>query len=243
MNIIKLDAIGSTNTYLKELLMVSNLSNLTVVTAERQLQGRGQRGTKWVSEQGSGLSFSVLVKDSLSNVSQIFDLNILVALSVLQGIKKHCNLSLAIKWPNDILADNKKIAGILIENSIKSSTEIVSIVGIGINVNQKNFDDLPQASSLRLLCEQDFDKEILLQSVLESLRFNLEELQKGNTKNLWELYHDYLYQKDQLTQFELPDKSQVRGYIVGVSSNGLLIVELEHGGTHHFGLKEIKMIY
>ncbi|MHC5310167.1 biotin--[acetyl-CoA-carboxylase] ligase [Myroides sp. LJL116] len=243
MNIIKLDAIGSTNTYLKELLMVSNLSNLTVVTAQRQLEGRGQRGTKWVSQEGSSLSFSVLVKDSLSDVSQIFDLNILVALSVLQGIKKCCNLSLAIKWPNDILADNKKIAGILIENSIKSSTEIVSIVGIGINVNQQNFDDLPQASSLKLLCGNPFDKEIVLQSVLECLSENLEQLKSGNAADLWKLYHDFLYQKDKLAYFELPDKTLIQGYIQGVSPNGLLIVELPQGNIEYFGLKEIKMIY
>ncbi|MHC5353045.1 biotin--[acetyl-CoA-carboxylase] ligase [Myroides sp. LJL115] len=243
MNIIKLDAIGSTNTYLKELSMASNLSNLTVVTAHRQLEGRGQRGTKWVSQEGSSLSFSVLVKDSLSDVSQIFDLNILVALSVLQGIKKCSNFSLAIKWPNDILADNKKVAGILIENSIKSSTEIVSIVGIGINVNQQNLDDLPQASSLQLLCGNPFDKEIVLKSVLECLSENLEQLKIGNATDLWKLYHDYLYQKDKLAHFELPDKTLIQGYIQGVSPNGLLIVQLKQGNVEHFGLKEIKMIY
>ena len=149
MYIIKLNAIDSTNSYLKKLALEKPLAPFTVVWTTNQTNGRGQMGSNWVSEEGKNLTFSVLVKDVVENIEGIFDLNVCVAVTLIEVLENYNLSNLAIKWPNDILADKKKIAGVLIENSIKSSGEIVSIVGIGINVNQENFSDLPQASSLK----------------------------------------------------------------------------------------------
>ena len=108
MNIIKLDATPSTNDFLKALLTNQFVENFTVVTAENQTSGRGQMGAKWEVESGKNLTFSVLVKDVLTEINSIFHLNVLVAVSIIEALE-HFNIpNLAIKWPNDILAEHKR---------------------------------------------------------------------------------------------------------------------------------------
>lgn len=243
MNIIKLDAIGSTNVYLKNLLANLNLENFTVVVAENQTAGKGQRGAVWNSEPSSNLTFSVLVKDLLDGIESIYDLNVAVSLSVFNAIKNLGIDSLSIKWPNDILADNKKVGGILIENIIKSNGEIFSVVGIGINVNQKIFGDLSQASSLANVYGKDFDKEILMNGVLKQLRYYFNSLRNGHKKAIWQEYHNNLYRISTPSAFELPSGERFMGIIQNVSQQGTLVVLLENGATVEFYIKEVKMLY
>ena len=154
MKIIKLDAIDSTNRFLKALSAQESRENFTVVSTESQTQGKGQRGSGWSSEKGKNLTFSVLYNQKAEQLTSLFTLNILVALSVLEALKTFSNLNFSIKWPNDILSENKKIGGILIENTFKNFGEVQSIIGIGLNINQSQFENLPQASSLFLLENQ-----------------------------------------------------------------------------------------
>ncbi|MHC5202529.1 biotin--[acetyl-CoA-carboxylase] ligase [Myroides sp. LJL119] len=243
MNIIKLDAIGSTNTYLKELLVQSNLPNLSVVVAQRQLNGRGQRGAKWAVSDSSSLTFSVLVKDVLRDVGQIFDLNVAVALSVQQALESQMELSFHIKWPNDILSANKKIGGILIENSIKTVNDVQSIVGIGINVNQEDMSDLPKASSLRLLKGIECDKEKIFVDILNFLQGNLDLIQKGESNLLWDQYHKKLFRKDMVSSFQDSNAENFNGIIKGVTRYGNLQVLTDNQELREFGIKEIKLLY
>ena len=142
MNIIKLDAIDSTNAYLKELTLKSIPFDYTVVIAEEQIQGRGQRGTKWESEIGKNLTVSVFKKIEGLRVEQQFYISMCVSLALINSLKKFQIPQLRIKWPNDILSANKKICGILIENIIKNNELVGCIVGIGLNINQKKFQHL-----------------------------------------------------------------------------------------------------
>ena len=114
MKVIKLDAIDSTNEFLKGLLGKQTVDNFTVITAENQTNGKGQMGSVWTSEVGKNLIMSVLVKDFLFDISQIYNLNILVSLAVFQALDEIEIPELSIKWPNDIMSDTKKIGGILI---------------------------------------------------------------------------------------------------------------------------------
>lgn len=243
MNIIKLDAIGSTNTYLKEILTHSNLENFTVVVTENQFQGKGQRGSVWVDEKGSSLTFSVLVKELLETPEHVFDLNILVALSVYSSLKKLYNLPFSIKWPNDILSYNKKIGGILIENIIKASGETLSIVGIGINANQENFDHLPQATSLFKLCGDKVNKDELMHSILESLTVYCQKYLASGSTFIWEEYHRSLYRINVPSVFELPSGIRFMGIILGVTKNGLLSVKKEDDSVALFDIKQVKLLY
>ncbi|MDM1346753.1 biotin--[acetyl-CoA-carboxylase] ligase [Myroides marinus] len=243
MNIIKLDAIGSTNTYLKEILTHSNLENFTVVVTENQFQGKGQRGSVWVDEKGSSLTFSVLVKDLLSSPEYVFDLNILVALSVQQSLIKMLNLPFNIKWPNDILSYNKKIGGILIENIIKATGETLSVVGIGINVNQEDFSHLPQATSLYKACGHKIDKEELMYAIIDMLTSYCDKYRVEGSDFIWEEYKRNLYRINVPSAFELPSGERFMGIIVGVTRYGLLEVKKEDDSVELFEIKQLKLLY
>jgi len=243
MNIIKLDATPSTNDYLKALLSRQIVENFTVVCAENQTDGRGQMGAKWNSELGKNLTFSVLVKDLLLEVSSIFHLNIVVAVSIAEALQLLKIPNLAIKWPNDILADSKKISGILIENSIKNDGEIFSIVGIGLNVNQSVFENLPKAGSLFSVTGKVFDKEMVLHLILKKLQQNLALLRAGETVVFWNNYEQYLFKKGVPMPFEDNNGTRFMGIILGVSALGKLKVQLENDTVREFAIKEVSLLF
>ena len=243
MKLIKLNAIDSTNTFLKQLATSEVVENFTVVSAEHQTNGKGQRGSEGLIESGKNLTFSVLYSKIANSKTNLFTLNVIVALSVVEGLQKISSKEFKIKWPNDILAENKKIAGILIENSIKSQTEVQSIIGIGINVNQENFENLPQASSLCLLEQQFFDKDLLLKNVVNQLENNLEQLNQLSEAYFWEKYHNYLFKKNIVSTFEDSNGNRFVGKIIKVTSEGKLKVQLENDSEIDFDIKEVKMLY
>ncbi len=243
MNIIKLDAIHSTNDYLKSLLQKQFVENLTVVTAEHQFKGKGQMGSEWLVESGKNLTFSILVKDLLLEINAIFHLNVAVAVSIIETLSELQINNLAIKWPNDILADNKKIGGILIENSIRNDGEIFSIVGIGVNVNQDSFENLPNAGSLFSVSGKEFDKNKLLADLLQNLGRNISRVMNENTASIWEKYHQFLYKKNIPMAFETSDGQKFMGIIQEVTALGQLAVLLEDNVVKQFNIKEIRMLY
>ena len=157
MPIIKLDAIDSTNDYLKQLAREQEAENYTLVIAREQTKGRGQMGAKWVSEPGKNLTMSLLVRDLRLQSDTFFDLNVAVALGVMEVLEGMSIPNLKIKWPNDIMADNKKVGGILIENSWKTDGSYTAVVGLGLNLNQTDFEHLPQATSLTNITKLYYD--------------------------------------------------------------------------------------
>ena len=242
MPLIKLDAIDSTNDYLKQLSKESVLENYTIVMANEQTKGKGQMGAKWVSEKGKNLTMSILVKDVRLNNENIFDLNIAVTLSVLNVLKNIQIPNVFIKWPNDIMSDAKKVAGILIENSLKSDGSFNSIVGIGLNLNQTNFENLPQATSLSCITGKVYDLEEIAILLKKSLKENIPLLTKKATI-LWDEYHKSLYKISQLSVFEDKEGHRFMGIIKKVSKDGRLEVLLEDDCIADFEVKEVKMVY
>jgi len=241
MNIIKLNAIDSTNNFLKELSATQTLDNFTTVVTENQLKGKGQRGATWSSEDGKNLTFSTFINHTSASTNELFAFNIVASIAIVEVLKKHQLSQLHIKWPNDILSENKKICGILIENTIKSDGSMYSIIGIGLNVNQMAFENLPKASSMAILKNTIFDKEVLLNEVLTSLKQHYNQLQHSDL--LWKKYHSYLYKKGTPVAFEDTSKKQFMGIIQGVSSFGKLIVLLEDDIINEYDIKEIQMLY
>ncbi|WNM18716.1 biotin--[acetyl-CoA-carboxylase] ligase [Flavobacterium capsici] len=242
MLVIKLNAIDSTNDYLKQLNKEKTLSDYTVVTTFSQTKGKGQMGSNWISEPGKNLTFSVLVKDSVTLQSSIFDCNVAVAVSVLEVLQSLKIPNLNIKWPNDILAESKKIGGILIENSIKADGMIDTVIGIGLNINQEDFSGLPSASSLKNIVEKDFDLEFLLEKIVNQLKSNLNKLPLRK-EFFWEKYKSHLFKINQPMAFEDLNQNRFMGIITGVSSDGKLELVLEDDSCQTFGLKEIRMLY
>ncbi|RVT76663.1 biotin--[acetyl-CoA-carboxylase] ligase [Flavobacterium sufflavum] len=242
MKVIKLDAIDSTNDFLKGLSATEELENYTVVTAENQTKGRGQMGAVWNSEKSKNLIMSVFVKGLLVGVEEIYKLNIATALALIEVLKTFNIQNLSIKWPNDIMSANYKIAGILIENSFKSDGSISSVIGIGLNVNQTNFENLPKASSMAVITNSSFDKDELVPLIVEQFEVNL-ELINLNPQYLWEKYTEVLFKKGVPMPFKLENQKAFMGIIQGVSATGKLIVLLENDSIVEYGLKEIQMLY
>lgn len=242
MHIIKLDTISSTNDFLKKICQGSFIENFTVVIAKNQINGRGQMGALWHSEKGKNLTFSVLIKDVLIDKSSIFLLNKAVSLAVLYTLKHFKIPNLSIKWPNDILSENKKVVGILIENVFKSNDEIQSVVGIGINVNQNLFLHLPDATSMTIISGKIYDIDEILHVFLNELKaiVNLIKFEKLDEIKL--NYNKYLYHKDKLSVFEDLYSRRFMGIIRHVSDEGQLIVELENNIFQSFEFKQIKTL-
>jgi BirA family biotin operon repressor/biotin-[acetyl-CoA-carboxylase] ligase len=242
MKLIKLGAIDSTNEFLKGLSHRQKLDNFTVVIAEKQTKGKGQMGSVWDSEEGKNLIVSVFIKDPLLQISQIYNLNIAVALAVVSALESYNIPKLSIKWPNDIMSYNFKIGGILIENSLKVDGAISSVVGLGLNINQTNFGDLPKASSLAAICGSQFDKEQILHSIIEKMKQNINLVQL-QPESLWLKYSERLFKKGIPMPFKDNTDKKFMGIIQGVSPYGKLQVLLEDDSIFEYSIKEVQMLY
>ena len=243
MEIIKLNATNSTNTYLKNLLKEKQVKDLSCIWALSQTQGRGQQGAKWISEPGKNLTFSVLKKFENLPSEYHFLLNMEVSLAIFRALKKLYIPDLAVKWANDILSSKKKICGILIENTLHKEQISSSIIGIGLNVNQVFFNDLPNVSSLQKIMGHPFDLEEVLLLICQELEVSLKSLSPTRFETMLDEYHTHLFRKDKPSTFEYPNGERLMGYIRGVSHNGQLQVEQEDALMSSFSLKEIKLLY
>ena len=243
MEIIKLNATNSTNTYLKNLLKEKQVKDLSCIWALSQTQGRGQQGAKWISEPGKNLTFSILKKFENLSSEYHFLLNMEVSLAIFRALKKLYIPDLAVKWANDILSSKKKICGILIENTLYKEQISASIIGIGVNVNQVFFNDLPNVSSLQKIMGHPFDLEEVLLLICQELEVSLKSLSPTRFETVLDEYHTHLFRKDKPSTFEYPNGERFMGYIRGVSHNGQLQVEQEDALMSSFSLKEIKLLY
>jgi BirA family biotin operon repressor/biotin-[acetyl-CoA-carboxylase] ligase len=242
MRIIKLNATHSTNDYLRELTLSESCEDFTCVVAKQQSKGKGQFGSKWVSREGENLTFSVYKKDLSVNTDDQFLVSMVSALAVYKTVSD-LNLKLiSVKWPNDILAEQKKISGILIENNIRQQQITSSIIGIGLNVNQVDFSNLPKASSLKALTGVTYFLDELLLSTIQNLKHYFSILESTDKELIIEAYNKVLFRKNKPSMFEVEGRVSV-GIIKNVSLNGSLFIEFEDEVLKSFNLKEVKHIY
>lgn len=240
MNLIKLNAIDSTSTFLKEMAKKSNLENYTVVVTKSQTKGRGQRENSWISEPNKNLTFSVFIKDFELLVLNQKYLNFAVCLAVFDVIKKHLNTNIFIKWPNDIMSANQKICGILIENKIADAKINQTILGIGLNVNQDIFPmQFKNISSLKKITGKLYDLDQLLNEIISVLKKRIKALTTDKFLKLEQEYLNVLYKKNIPSMFKNADNVLFMGKIVGVSKTGKLKIELENKTIKKFQIKEI----
>lgn len=243
-SLVKLHEVDSTNTYLKNLLSNSKpLIEGTVILAEYQTAGRGQKGNVWTSEKGANLTFSILLKPGFLTVNHQFQLNKAVSLGITDVLSSILGNSVKIKWPNDIYFNDKKIGGILIENTIKGNFLKESIVGIGLNVNQKEFglnDD--RATSLSKILHQNYDLDKLLSQLCGAIEGRYLQL-KGNKMQLLDNdYLDNMFRLNEIHPFEI-DNQKFKGIIKGVTSTGRLTLQILDGEQIDLDLKEVKFIF
>lgn len=243
MQLIKLDATDSTNAYLKNMVLQKQADDFTVVQAHTQYSGRGQMGTTWESEPGKNLTFSVLKKNFSLPAQKQFVINMHTCHGVFSALAELGVPDLKIKWPNDILSGTAKICGILIENFTTGRVVQSSIVGVGLNVNQRDFGNLEQVSSLQLLLGHFLDLDEVLSLTLRHLAGAFNRLGSEDEVEVRASYERHLFRIDKPSTFCDIQGHFFPGFIRGVSQEGKLVVELEDRVLKEFALKEIRLMY
>lgn len=239
MFILKINAIGSTNTFLKEFLVGNRNQHACVVVAEQQTSGRGQVGKLWFSQVGKSLTFSVF-KPFTWDLSQAFYLQMAVSLAIKNSLVSLGVPQVMVKWPNDILSADKKICGILIENFSKGPHIYGMIIGIGLNVNEETLPGLPQATSMFLAAQKKYDRDHVLDTLLQALDRELLRVQQAaNTVKTH--YLDCLYKRNKPGIFETSQTGEFVGIIRDISTTGKLIIENPEGKHQEYDLQQIKM--
>jgi len=243
MRIIKLDAIDSTNSYLRKLYNESGLIDYTVVSTKFQTEGRGQMGTKWDSENSKNLTISVFKDVSSLFIEHPFYISIVTSLALIKTLQNFSIPRLSIKWPNDILSEDKKVCGILIENVIKQNSLKASIIGAGLNVNQTTFQNLPRATSLKLLSGNHFDLDEVLYVVIKYLKYYFMLLRNEEYDFVKNEYESYLFRKNKPSTFRNAEGDMFTGIIKKISESGSLQILLEDAILKEYDLKEITLLF
>jgi BirA family biotin operon repressor/biotin-[acetyl-CoA-carboxylase] ligase len=240
LNCIELQSIDSTNNYAASLLKQTNVPEGTVILAHEQTRGRGQRNAVWHSEPHKNLTFSVIYKPVFLSLSEQFILSKLTAISLLKLLTAYTN-QVKIKWPNDILVNNKKIAGVLIDNIVSGSTINYTIIGVGINVNQSLFNAGLNATSLFLENNVLYDIKVVLEQFCSILELYYIKLRNNHTKEIEEIYLQHLLGLNRWLRF-IYEGRMIEAMITGVCSAGklkLLTRDMQHLKVD---VKEIKFI-
>lgn len=244
MYLVKLNATTSTNTYLRQLSKKIETPNWTVVSAEYQSLGRGLTEAKWVSKEGKNLLFSVLIKFDKLKIINSFHLSCAISIGVYTGLNKYKLPKLNIKWPNDIMSGSFKLGGILIENNLKNDRISQSIVGLGLNINQNSFpSDLQHARSMKQIKNIEFDRDEILKNIIGSIKEMVNLLTNNEFDILHKRYEDILYKKGKVQMFEeVLSQQKFMGKIIGVSSTGMLRVQMENESITEYAHKQIKFL-
>lgn len=236
--ILFFDTLSSTNTKAAMLIRDEEPPEGTVVYADFQTSGKGQTGSTWESEKGKNILISIILyPESLAPEDQ-FIISMTISLAIADLIDKY-SPGCRIKWPNDIILNDKKIAGILIENSISGSVIKSSVAGIGLNVNQADFpENLPNPGSLKQITGVVFDIELLLKELLLALDKRYKTMLYGDREIIRQEYVSKLYRLNELRRYGSAG-SVFEGRITNISDEGLLIIETSEGRLMTFAFKEI----
>lgn len=239
--IIHISETNSTNNYLKELLQTQNVDQGTVVWADFQSAGKGQRGNGWESEAGKNILFSIVLFPGFIKAGEQFILSQIVSLAVANCLQEYTE-GISIKWPNDIYWNEKKICGILLENTILEDNIGHSVAGIGININQENFrSDAPNPVSLKQITNRDYNLEEILKTVVDNINVYYQQIKIGKTDSLIKQYKESLFRKDGYHLYN-DGLSNFLARIQDVDSSGILILKTKEGEERHFAFKEVKYI-
>jgi BirA family transcriptional regulator, biotin operon repressor / biotin---[acetyl-CoA-carboxylase] ligase len=237
--IIQLEQINSTNSYAIDKIQANLAAHGMVYFAHHQTQGKGQRGKQWHSEPGSNLILSAVVDTKPLQLVDNFVLSAAVALACHELFNKYARHDTYIKWPNDIYWNDRKAGGILIENIVRGNKWQWAVIGIGININQTQFDVLHKTVSLKQITGATFSVLDLAKELCTFLNSYYQLLLTGNGPALIEAYNAVLYKrlqtvklKKQATLFECT--------IQQVTKNGRL--QVAHPVHDFFDFGEVEWI-
>lgn len=239
--IIRVNQLDSTNAYALQLLKDTNPSGGTVVMALNQTEGRGQQTNAWESESGKNLTISLILRPDFILAQDQFQVSMLISLGVFDYLKAYSE-NVSIKWPNDIYIKDKKITGILIEQSIMGDHLSNSVCGIGLNVNQEKFiSDAPNPISLNMLTNKKYNLDKELSKLLAAIEKRYFQLMNKGGEQLEVDYLESMYWMNEKHEFEDED-GDFTGQIVGISEFGQLLIEDEDKEMRTYNFKEVSFI-
>jgi BirA family biotin operon repressor/biotin-[acetyl-CoA-carboxylase] ligase len=239
--LIHLDSVDSTNNYAANLLRLSPPPDGTVITTLDQTSGKGQRGSVWLSSKGENLLSSFIVYPKTCNHENSFILSQLTALAVMDTVEYYTDYDVKIKWPNDILVNRKKICGILIELNWSVTKVQSAVIGVGINVNQTQFE-LPHASSLRNLSGTVVSPTELRTRLIHHFDKRYEQFDRGGFSDIRRSYIDSLIGVLEYEHFKRDDQ-EIIARIIGVDPSGIAHFEEENGNRFSADIKDLTFIY
>ncbi|HJP63249.1 MAG TPA: biotin--[acetyl-CoA-carboxylase] ligase [Mucilaginibacter sp.] len=241
-NLITIQQVDSTNNYLKNLLSNSTpVPEGTVIMAESQYAGRGQQQNRWHSEPGKNLTFSLLLIPSFLSVSKQFDLTRAVSLGIINALEPFLGKKLKIKWPNDIYYNDKKLGGILIENTLQGDQIKNSVIGIGLNINQEVFPaETANAVSLKQILHSDYDLKYILSEICKNIEAAYLSLRSGRYEAVRDAYIKRLYRLNEENLYRSSEQV-FKGTIENVTDDGLLEISIDDT-VKRYNLKEIEFL-
>jgi BirA family biotin operon repressor/biotin-[acetyl-CoA-carboxylase] ligase len=220
MRLFPLILVDSTNTYAHHLIS-EGLGEDALIYCSEQTAGRGQRGNTWVSNAGDGIYCSFVIFHKNVFVRDQFIFNMLIAVAVSSYLNSKGIQHIKIKWPNDILINQKKIAGLLIENSLKGDKISLSIVGVGINLNQEWREEHFEtpSTSLKMLTGENYNYEKEVLELADHIKKHLDYFKSGQYELISKLYHQNLYKYQEVVTM-LIDNNSVDVRLEGINSDG-----------------------
>ena len=242
-NHIRLKRVNSTNKYAVDITSKSKPIEGTVISASYQYDGRGQIGRFWESEEGKNITCSTILHPRFLQAHDQFQLNMAVSLAIHDFMCQYVDektFSIKIKWPNDIYV---KIAGILIQNTLKGRNISTSVIGTGININQASFSDhIPNPTSIAKITQSEVDLELAFPWLFRFMTKRYLQLSKGYADNIRKEYLEQLYRKDEWAAFRYPDGNEFSGKIIDIDQQGQLIIQKKDGGIETFAFREISFV-
>ena len=245
--LVALDETASTNQYLSQLCnrLQESVAELTTVTAEFQTAGKGQRGNTWEAEEGKNLLFSVVLYPSFLEARRQFILSQIVSLTIKEELSRWSD-EITIKWPNDIYWKDRKICGILIENSLSGHGIQHSIAGIGVNVNQREFlSDAPNPVSLYQLSGMCWDVEEVMELIADGIvrLMDLYDREGADMGQLQRAYGGILWRREGFHPYiDNIAGEAISAAIDGVAPDGMLTLRLADGSRRTYAFKEVTAI-
>ena len=236
--VVRLAETNSTNNYLRELSNKESLPEGSIVIADFQTKGRGQIGNTWESEAGKNLMFSLLIYPDFLPANRQFLISQIASLSVKEALEGYIG-SVTVKWPNDIYWKDKKICGMLIENDLSGQHLYASVIGIGINVNQKEFrSHAPNPVSLTQITGREYDREEVLKRFYRIFFRYYNLLLQEKTDEIVVAYKAALYRGEGFWPYE-DEKGLFEARIQDIEPAGHLVLELADGSFRRYAFKEV----
>ncbi len=224
-NIVVLDRVDSTNNYAMALIQNAAGKQIKPVFALEQTHGKGRRGKDWKSIKGANIMLSIPIGMQWLAVSRQFQLSVAAALSCRDLFSKFILANLFIKWPNDLFINDRKAGGILIENIIQGTLWQWTIIGIGLNINQQEFEEFSlKATSLKLETGKNFDVLNLAGELVTLVLKRIEELRSGNFAKMLEEYNQHLFARNKTVKLK-KGNLVFETKISGISPSGQLITK------------------